>query len=183
MENNVLQYLDDPAKVVAELKEKHRPAAKIAVRELGNLKKAEDERRNAVNDINRKYPQGVPTNARLLYDAIAGTGSDGFLAIVQDRLLRWDNLSAHDVSDIYGRWPTDLNRLSVLDHDLAFGLALANKAGTVRENIKKLYSQLAFEESENKRLGVQDETWTVPTMMPVQRDVPVTVVTGSKPLR
>jgi hypothetical protein len=181
MENIILEYLDPPEQVAARLKEKHRPGAKIAVRELGNLKKAEQERRAALHDVNQKYPNRVPCNCRLQYEAISS--GDDAVDIVQDRLSRWDRLSAEDVRHVMGTFPTDINRVTVLDNDLAFGFALANKAGTVRENIKNLYTQLEFEEAEKKRIGPQDETWTIPTMAPARQETPVEVRTDFRTLK
>jgi hypothetical protein len=183
MENNVLRYLDDPAKVAAELKEQHRPAAKIAKRELPNLAKAEAESREGFAAVNARYPQGVSCNIQLLYDAVKGAALNGCLAKVEDTLLRWDRLSAADVAHVLETWPTDINRVTVLDTDLAYGFGLANRARAIREDIEKLLSDLEHEQAEVERLGPGDSLWTIPPMTPVERDVPVKVVTGSKPLR
>lgn len=177
---NIFEYLDPPEQVAARLREKHRLGAKVAFRELGNLKKAEVENRNALDDIRQRYPQGVSVNVRLQFDAVAGGGN--CLAIVEETLLLWDRLSAADVCHVMGTWPVDVNRVTVLDNNLSYGFGLANRAKIIREDIKKLYEALEFDEAEEKRLGPGDGLWSVPAW-PTAREIPVQVVTDFKTLK
>jgi hypothetical protein len=176
---NINQHLNDPDTEAAELKERWRAGARATKNSLAEDEKAEVERRACRADVDRRYPSGVPINCRNLYDALAG---DSSLATKKERLLQWDRLSAADVCDIYGRWPVDVNRVAVLNNDFAYAFGLANRAPTIRENIKKLLAELEHEEAEQKRLGPGDGLWTIPAMTP-PAEPPVQVVTDFKTLK
>jgi hypothetical protein len=181
MENNILQYLDDPAKVAGELKEKHRDGARAAQAGLADHRKAEAERRKALFDICVKDPKG-PINCQILWDAVMA--SDESITKIEQGLSSWAGLCANDVSHALQTWPTDVNKVNVLDNDLAYCFSLANRGPSIRENIKKLYAELEFEASELKRLGPGDELWTIPAMAPASETPRAVVVeTNYSPLK
>jgi hypothetical protein len=166
---NDFYYQDPPEQVAAAIKEQHRAGAKLSQGNLADLKKADAEKRAALMDVNSKYPAGVPSNARVAYDAV--NGSDNSITAIEEALLLWDSLSAQAVCDELGRWPTDPNRAMVVDNNLTYAFGLSAKAGAIRENIKRLYSILEEEKERDAAAGDSPGTWTLPASpLPERRE-------------
>jgi hypothetical protein len=179
---NALEYLDPPEQVADRLREKHRQGAKAAQAGLADHRKAEAERRKALADIRQKYPNPSP-NCQILYDAVSPLMADQSIEKIEAALEKWNTLSATDVENILGVWPTDISRVSVLDSDLSYAFSLAGRGPGIRAAIAKLYEALEFEASEQKRIGAQDGLWTIPAASSSEAPKAVVVNTTHDPLR
>jgi hypothetical protein len=167
-----MEYNNDEsaAQVAARLKESFRDQVEAARAALPALTKALKAQRSAVQKVEAKY-RGVmmpPDVQRIYGDLIHGNAA---VELVQGRIEQWENISENSVNDWLQRWPIDVNRLTVLENDIAFGLKFAHGAPAIISKIADLEWALAEDDKWVAANGPHAKPMMIPTPAKQPRQV------------